>query len=348
MLVALNRKELIYSGRIDWADENKPEFIFPASSLSFRFYGRKAEITVANYRACWKNAMGIIIDNEQKKWELNDEGQTHINIIDEEMDKIHEVLFFKRQDSCHVVRIEELKISGGGYLLPAIPLPQRRIEVYGDSVSAGEVSEAVEYTGRGDPEHQGEYSNSWFSYAWIAARRMKAQLHNISQGGIPLLNGTGWVAPPVYPGMEYMWNKVHYHPQLGKETKWEFSRYRPHVVIVAIGQNDSQPEDYMKTMPEGEKAVYWKQKYQEFVSGLRKEYPRSFILLTTTILEHDENWDRAIDEVCNKIQDVRIRHFMYRRNGCGTPGHIRISEAEEMADELTAYINRLDISVWED
>ena len=44
----------------------------------------------------------------------------------------------------------------------------------------------------------------------------------------------------------------------------------------------------------------------------------------------------------------RIRHFLYRRNGCGTPGHIRISEAEEMAEELVDYINHLDIPVWEE
>lgn len=35
----------------------------------------------------------------------------------------------------------------------------RRTEVYGDSVSAGEVSEAVDYVGRENPKHQGGYSN---------------------------------------------------------------------------------------------------------------------------------------------------------------------------------------------
>lgn len=34
---------------------------------------------------------------------------------------------------------------------------------------------------------------------------------------------------------------------------------------------------------------------------------------------------------------------MFRRNGKGTPGHLRIPEAEEMAEELSAYIENLDI-----
>ena len=34
---------------------------------------------------------------------------------------------------------------------------------------------------------------------------------------------------------------------------------------------------------------------------------------------------------------------MFRRNGKGTPGHLRIPEAEEMAEELSAYIENLYI-----
>lgn len=34
---------------------------------------------------------------------------------------------------------------------------------------------------------------------------------------------------------------------------------------------------------------------------------------------------------------------MFRRNGRGTPGHLRIPEAEEMAEELAAYMESLGI-----
>ena len=46
----------------------------------------------------------------------------------------------------------------------------------------------------------------------------------------------------------------------------------------------------------------------------------------------------AIGEVCREIGDEKIVQFRYKRNGCGTPGHIRIGEAEEMAQELAAFI----------
>lgn len=35
--------------------------------------------------------------------------------------------------------------------------------------------------------------------------------------------------------------------------------------------------------------------------------------------------------------------FLFKRNGKGTPGHQRIPEAEEMSDELCAYIESLNI-----
>lgn len=104
----------------------------------------------------------------------------------------------------------------------------------------------------------------------------------------------------------------------------------------------------MKTEPKGAKAAKWRRAYRKFIQDIRKQYPEAVILLATTILEHDANWDQAIDQVCRELGDNRIRHFMYRRNGCGTKGHVRIPEAEEMAEELVNYIERLDIPVWEE
>jgi len=348
MLVELDHKEIVYSGRIDFLNTKKPEFIFPASFVRIRFCGRRAAIIVRNHRGYWCNSIGTIIDKVQNKWELNDQDTTELVLLDETCDKIHEIMIFKRQDSCHVFTLERLELSDGAMILPIEDIPKRRIEVYGDSVSAGEVSEAVDFVGMPDPEHQGEYSNSWYSYAWMTARKLKAQLQNISQGGIPLLEGTGWVAPPEYLGMEFMWDKLHYHPQLKKVSQWDFSKYTPHLVIVAIGQNDSHPDDYMKTDYRGQKAQCWRKRYQQFLVDIREKYPTAIIILTTTILEHDPNWDKAIEEVCREINDPRVKHFLYKRNGCGTPGHPRILEQEEMAEELIAYINGLDMPIWED
>lgn len=190
------------------------------------------------------------------------------------------------------------------------------------------------------PNIRGEYSNSWYSYAWITARKLGARLHNISQGGIALLNGSGYVGPD-YPGMEDVWDKLRYRPESGPVKEWDFTKYTPQLVIVAVGQNDSYPTDFMKEQPDKEMAELWKKHYREFVKKLRKKYPAAVILLMTSVMEHDKSWDDAIKEVCRELSDDRIKHFMFRENGCKTPGHIRASEAEELADEMVDYIKNI-------
>ena len=347
MQVKLNCEELSYSGRIDRRNAEKPEFIFPASSLCFRFFGRAALLRVRNRHGYWNNSLGAVIDGVQKTFPLCEEGETLLWLLSEEQDKEHTILLFKRMDGCHECILEELSLSEGSYLLPAPEKPKRRMEVFGDSVSAGEVSEAVEYTGKADPQHNGEYSNSWYSYAWMTARRLHAELHDIAQGGVALLDGTGWFHEPDYIGMESVWDKLHYNPDFGEVVPWDFQEYIPQVVVVAIGQNDSHPRDYMKEKYDGKMAQHWREHYGLFLKKLRRHYPEAQIICCTTLLEHDASWDCAIDEVCRHMRDEKISHYVFRRNGKGTPGHLRISEAEEMAEELASYIDSLKIEGWE-
>ena len=376
MKIDLKDTHLQWSGRIHWGEGKKPLWIFPATSLCFRMRGSKAVLRVRNYNQYWENSLGVIVDGVQRKCVLKKEGITEIVLFDEDVKQnhfatslitkqksfvdenkeeivqiekmehsvergIHEVLIFKRMDSCHLCEIESLEVSEDAEFLALPEVEDRRIEVYGDSVSAGEVSEAVEYTGKEDPEHNGEYSNSWYSYTWMTARKLHAQIHDIAQGGIALLDNTGWFLEPEAVGMESTWDKIQYNPYYGKLIPWDFQEYRPDVVLVAIGQNDNHPEDYMKEDYQGEKAIYWREHYKQFLSHLREKYPEAHIICHTTLLCHDVSWDNAIDEAVQSLNDKKISHYLFKRNGCGTPGHLRISEAQEMAEELSAYIKKL-------
>lgn len=337
MIIQPDNRLLQYCGRIDFSDRKAPVMVYPCSFVRFRFQGDFLSVTVENHGGDWKHYLGCIIDGVQKKYLLPPHGKQTYEIETDPKIQIHEVMFFKRQDGCHLLTFHQAEIKDG-ILLESPALPERKIEVYGDSVSAGEVSEAVEYTGREDPPHEGEYSNSWYSYAWMTARKLGAQIHDIAQGGIALMKGSGWYMPPEYIGMEQIYDKIRYSPHFGESTDWDFSKYCPHVVIIAIGQNDSHPEDFMAVSGFGEKAVRWMTHYKQFVQKIRQIYPNALILLATTILKHDKAWDEAIEKICAELKDVKIRHFLYQRNGCGTPGHVRIGEAEEMAEELSAYI----------
>lgn len=338
-----------YSGRIDFEKKEAPVLVFPCSAIRFVMSGSTGRLLIENIRSCWENALGILVDGEHVgKLILPMSGRAEMDFSEWLSGGEHEITVFKRQDACHELIFHGLIVEKDAVVKKAAPPPKRKIEVYGDSVSAGEVSEAVDYVGLPDPEHNGEYSNAYYSYSWFLARKLNAQIHAIAQGGISLLDGEGYFAAPDYKGMLSCYDKIEYHPDLLPLKQWDFSVYTPHIVIVAIGQNDAHPVNYMAEEYEGEHAAFWRAEYERFIRILREKYPKAHIVLTTTILGHDPAWDRAIEEVTVKVKDERVHHFLYGRNGCGTQGHIRIPEAEEMAEELAAFIEGLGEIVWED
>jgi len=341
-------RKLVFSGRIDWSNPREPVFVYPCTSVRFRFTGNALTVYVRNHNAYWSNYLGCILDGEQTALKLPREGEAALKVeVKQTQIREHEVMFFKRQDACHEFALLGAEIGDGESLLEITDRPGRRMEVYGDSVSAGEVSEAVEYVGKEDPQHDGEYSNSWYSYAWMTARKLNAEIHDIAQGGIALLDKTGWFCEPEAIGMETVWDKIHYNPALGAPMQWDFKGYVPQVVVAAIGQNDSHPDDYMKEDYDGARALAWRMNYGKFLGKLRKTYPEAWIICCTTLLCHDKSWDRAIGQVVQEQRDEKITQFLFRRGGTGTPGHLRIPEAEEMAEELAAYIETLEIEGWE-
>ena len=371
-----------YEGRIDFEDPKAPVFVYACSYFRFRIEGSRCALALENHHSYFENAVGILVDGSYRGKVVLHDG---VSIQGEETEKFllrltpenaaelkeamaqgtspkgdvrfydisafldggaHEITVFKRMDACHYFTFHGLVAEEGTCGKSVNPLPERRMEVFGDSVSCGEVSEAIGRCGMSDPEgHNGIYSNSFYSYSWILARKLGARLHDTSQGGIALQDGEGYFNEPDRRGMLSTYNKIQYNPSLGPLKTWDLKRYIPQVVIIAIGQNDHHPVNYMAEDYDGEASRSWRKRYKEFIGILRDNYPDAQIILTTTILGHDPEWDQAIDEVCKDCNDPKVHHFLYSLNGCGTSGHIRQPEAERMAEEMKAFIDSLG-EVW--
>ncbi len=338
--------ELAYCGRIDFENKEAPVFVYACSSVRFVTDSKTGKIDIENKHSYFENSVGLLVDGECKaKLVLKDEGITTADLTPYMDGEKHEYTIYKRMDACHYYTFLGLELDREAHLYPVSPAPTRKIEVYGDSVSAGEVSEAEHCVASPDPEgHNGIYSNSFYSYSWMTARKLGAQIHDIAQGGIALMDGYGYFNMPDAKGMLSRYDKIQYQPSLGATKDWDFEQYTPQVVIVAIGQNDNHPIDYMAQDYEGEDAKKWRAEYLRFIRIIQDKYPGVHVVLTTTILGHDVSWDKAIDQVCRDAADDHVHHFLYEKNGCGTPGHIRKSEAEKMSDELSAFIQSLNIA----
>lgn len=374
MFIYPDNEALQYSGRIDFDDKKAPVMIYAGSYVKIGFTGNTCKVRLANKRNWAIDSMGVIIDGVQGKIILTDDSEEHeydlvgdlmaievdaedgtltldapISVLD---DGSHEVTLFKRMDGgAHYVTFLGFEFDDDVVLTQPIALHDRRMEVIGDSVSCGEVSEAVHCLAMSDPENnEGFFSNSWYSYSWQVARRLKAELHITSQGGISLFDKTGWFnGPDDLRGIETCYDKLEYNPPLG-EKPYDCSQWKPQVIVVAIGQNDATPADIMKDDYEGEAAKKWRAGYKRFIERLQKLYDGVTIICATTVLMHDPNWDKAIDEVVNEMKKEgngdRLHHFMYTRTGAATPGHPRIPEHNEMAEELSAFIEGLGEGIW--
>ena len=338
-----------YSGRIDFENPKTPTIIYAGSMIRIKFRGTSLKIAIKNYHNHYENAIGFIIDNEIKGKAIIEEHNKDIiiDIAEGLDDRLHELTLYKRSDSAHYFDFHGIIIDKDCYTEAQELKSNRRIECFGDSVSAGEVSEAIDYVGKVDPEeHEGIYSNSWYSYSMITARNLEADINNNAQGGIAVMDGTGYFNPSRgYLGLESTYDKLRYNPELGRCNKWDFSRYTPHVVIMALGQNDAHPENCIDE--DKERRSIWKFKYADIIRNLRSKYPKALFIVITTILGHSKGWDDALDEMVSDLNDKKIVRYKFKRNGCGTPGHIRIPEAEEMATELTTFIESFGEDIWE-
>ena len=346
MKISHNDEKALYMGRFDRTAENTRLF-HAGSQIKLKFRGTSLSVNFSALVVWGSTSIGTVIDGNVGMIPLSPEnnGKDMTAFAAEGLsDGEHTAIIYKRYASNMVLNINGFE-TDGEFLTPE-PLPGMKIEVYGDSVCAGEVSEAIDYVGKTDPEnHNSVYDNVWHSFVMQTARNLNAQIHNICQGGIALFDGTGYFYYPNTIGLESVYDKTCYFPEGGEPTQWDFSRYIPDIVIIAIGQNDKHNSRTQKDdidISDPDYRAKWKNAYIDIVRRLNEHYKTAKFVLTTTVLMHDPDWDKAIDEIKDELCGMGISayHNMFSRNGAATPGHPRIPEHDEMARELTDFIRK--------
>lgn len=343
MKITADSKAFVYTGRIDFENPAEPLMIYAGSMAETKFTGGSIGIYVKNQSMSVYSAIGVLVDNVQYKIELSDSDDEQFFEIPAALNEgEHTLTVFKRQAAAHYFRFCGIETDDGASVFAPEKNYSLKIDVYGDSVSAGEVTEAFNYEGCCDPEdHNGFYDNSWFSYPLILGRRLNAQVYDNSQGGIALFDKTGYFCGPdreTLRGVESTYDKLSYVPYSRQGlTEWDFSRFTPDLVIIAVGQNDPNPcEEETKD----EKYIRkWKDKYKEIIADLKSKYGKNTrFLMILTVLMHYPRWDSYLEEIQEELNDDTVRHYMFRRCGTATPGHPRLTEQTEMAEELSTYI----------
>ncbi len=333
-------ERLQYMGRIDLSAPEAPVFYWAGSLVQFAFTGDTLLLEIENHRIYNGLQLGFLLDGQEQQLLLKEENDVPQMLrIPVSGDGRHRFILFKRQDSTHFFTLRRILLADGGDLCPLPPLPALKLECYGDSVTAGSVVEAVAHVASNDPPvYDSVYDNAWHSYAMQTARLLGAQVHLVTQGGIALFDNTGYFDNGRF-GMETAFDKLAYFPG-DAMTQWDFSRYVPDFVTVAIGQNDQHFNGTDQILSPMQRE-HWLEVYCGMLGRLMQQYPDAVFILLLTVLMHDPFWEELLDDACARMNSPRVRRFRFTRTGAATPGHPRIPEQCEMACELTEFIQSL-------
>ena len=175
------------------------------------------------------------------------------------------------------------------------------------------------------------------------ARNLKTNFLVSGVSGIGIYrnwNSDGPAMPQVYEKTDFQENGT---------RSWDFSKYRPKIVSIALGTNDLSNSDGKKPRLPFDSSRYVNE-YVRFVKLVKSKYPDAQILLLNspmingtrrTVLHHCiEAVQRSVDSSFPNDQHVQVFYFDPMIAG-GCTGHPSVKDHEILADELAPFIKKL-------
>ena len=138
---------LTYMGRIELYG-GFPRFVFAGTSVTIRFKGTDCACVIRNHRFYNKMSLGVVTDGKVTRVDFEHSDEDIRIVLAEGLENTdHELTLYKRQDATHYFEFKGFELDDCAELLPAKPVPKRRMECFGDSVFSTEmVIATLEYS----------------------------------------------------------------------------------------------------------------------------------------------------------------------------------------------------------
>jgi lysophospholipase L1-like esterase len=310
-------------GRFDTQDSAGPRCQWSASRIELWFRGTDLN---AKINESGHDYLEAVVDGKPEALKL-DGGEQIYRIASGLPDRVHIVALMKRTEPfVGTTQFTGFQLNAGGSLLSPPTRPAHRIEVIGDSISCGYGNE-----GKNQNEHfANETENAFLSYGAVAARRLHADYQCIAWSGRKMWPDN--TIPDIYDLIL---------PNGGK-TDWDFSKWKPDVVLINLATNDFGRENPPQ---QG-----WTDAYKAFIARLRKHYPQAQIYcaigsmmsdgyppghkalstvrayLTQVVADENQAGDNKVHLLEFAMQDAA--------NGFGSDWHPNVKTHQVMADKL--------------
>lgn len=324
-----NHKYVQYVGRVDWSVPAQPKFWSSGAYVQIKFSGTEFEAIIndENRYGMVLNYLEVQIDN-QPAYRIKLKGKTNKLILASNLAKgTHTITICKNTEA------ENGYIELVGFncekILPPDPLPSRKMEFIGDSITCGFGADESEIS-CGDKNGQWyDQHNAWFAYGPATARSLNAQWHLSSVSGIGLMHSCcdkKILMPQVY-------DKIN---MASDSLRWDFTKYQPDVVTICLGQNDGVQD-----------STKFCATYVNFAKTLRGYYPKAKLIMLSSPMADAKlkavlvKYITAVKTELNKAGDQNIGTYFFSKQsikGCGS--HPSLAEQKEIASELTAYVKQ--------
>ncbi|XXX73449.1 SGNH/GDSL hydrolase family protein [Sorangium sp. So ce134] len=333
-----------FIGRFDTTKPEGPRFSWAGSSIVTRFSGTSISVRFNDEStAAQSNFFQVVIDGESKGV-LKVNGDEELYTVAEGLpDGEHDLLLHRRTEPLvGVTQFIEFIPEQGEELLPVPPAPERRIEVIGDSISAGYGIDGADET----CPFTSDTENNYLAYSALTGRLLEADTTIVAWSGRGVVRNYDGEVAPTMPQI--------YGRTIADEEQpaWDFSSWVPQVVVINLGTNDfsiNVPGDAQFRAP-------FTNAYADLVETVRENYPEAFIfctigpMLSDSYPEGAEALTRARDYIGQVVEDrtaggddrVRLLEFpphSKETDGLGCDYHPSAKKNRDMAEQLAEAIS---------
>jgi peptidoglycan/xylan/chitin deacetylase (PgdA/CDA1 family)/lysophospholipase L1-like esterase len=347
-----------YSGRVDNSGTGKVSFSFPGVSIKAKFNGSSINAVLKEYgqgNAGTTNYFYVIIDGGSPVKMPLSHSQTVYELATNLEEGEHTVELIKLTESqVGKVEFEGFQLETGKTLLPPDPLPNRKIEFIGNSITCGYGNEASIQDPNSHPNgFTSVNENNYKAWGSITARNLNAQYSCVAYSGRGLyMNNNGNTTNT----MPLIYDRI-----LADEasSQWDPSNYIPDVIVINLGTNDFSAEATFGASKTVDSTLFVNT-YISFIEKLRSDYPNATIICAVGVMMSDwyptdaKHWTRiqkyvtAVKNYMNTQGDPNVHYFKMDPQVApyGEDWHPSEATHLSMATKLTQFINNLTPDPW--